>query len=174
VTASGRINCEKVIVAVDGRLESLLPELDGAVRTTRLQMLATAPARDVGIPCPISANYGFDYWQQLATGEIALGGGRDRDMDTEWSHDNSPTDTIQRYLESVLRERIGTSAPITHRWGASVSYTKSGLPVLAEVRPGVIATGGYNGSGNLMGALCGRAAARMSCGMPSELASLLH
>lgn len=174
VTASGRITCDRVIIAVDGRLESLLPELADTVRTTRLQMLATAPAHDVTIPCPISANYGFDYWQQLPTGEIALGGGRDRDMDREWTQDMATTDTIQRYLESVLRDRIRTVAAITHQWGASVSYTKSGLPVLADVRPGVIATGGYNGSGNLMGALCGRAAAQLSCGMPSELASLLH
>lgn len=173
-TAHGRIDCDRVVVAVDGRLESLLPELTGRVRTTRLQMLATAPARDVEIPCAISANYGFDYWQQLPTGEIALGGGRDRAMDEEWTDDPQPTEVIQKYLESVLRDRIKTNAPITHRWGASVSYTKSGLPVLAEIRPGVIATGGYSGSGNLMGAICGRAAARLTCGEASEVASLLY
>lgn len=37
----------------------------------------------VQIPCPVSFNHGFDYWQQLPDGRIALGGGRDRAMDRE-------------------------------------------------------------------------------------------
>jgi gamma-glutamylputrescine oxidase len=172
-TARGRIRCSSVVVAVDGRLESLAPEVDGVVRTARLQMLATAPAREVELPCPISLNYGFDYAQQLPDGSVALGGGRDREMDSEWTGETQPTDSIQAYLEHVAREVLHISAPITHRWAASVSYTATGLPLLAEVRPAVWAIGGYCGNGNLIGALAGRAAARAACGEPSEFASLL-
>ena len=46
VTDKGTIFCETVIVAVDGRLEQIFPELRPRVRTARLQMLATAPAPD--------------------------------------------------------------------------------------------------------------------------------
>lgn len=35
-TANGVINCRRVIVAVDGKLEEILPELKHRVRTTRL------------------------------------------------------------------------------------------------------------------------------------------
>ncbi len=59
-------------------------------------------------------------------------------------------------LESFLRESIGVLAPITHRWAASVSYTTDGKPVLEEVRKGVFVIGGYNGTGNIIGALYGR------------------
>jgi glycine/D-amino acid oxidase-like deaminating enzyme len=62
---------------------------------------------------------------------------------------------------------------VTHRWAASVGYTDDGLPVLAEVRPGVWAAGGYGGTGNVVGALCGRAAARRALGLPDEMAALL-
>jgi gamma-glutamylputrescine oxidase len=172
-TPRGRIRCHAVVVAVDGRLEVLLPELDVAVRTARLQMLATAPARDLSLPWPISLNYGFDYAQQLPDGALALGGGRDREMDGEWTTDAQPTAGIQDYLERLAREVIHTTAPVTHRWAASVSYTESGLPVLVEVRPSVWAIGGYCGNGNLMGGLAGRAAALTACGEPSEFASLL-
>jgi glycine/D-amino acid oxidase-like deaminating enzyme len=173
-TTGGTIRCDKVIVAVDGRLERVLPELDGVVRTARLQMLATAPTDDVTIPCPVYARYGFDYWQQLPDGRIALGGGRDTAMEEEWTGDADPTDTIQAHLDRVLRDRIGSRAPVTHRWAASVSYTDTGLPVFAEVRPDVWAIGAYSGTGNAIGALCGRAAARVACDAPSEFASLLH
>jgi glycine/D-amino acid oxidase-like deaminating enzyme len=173
-TPGGMIHCDAVIVAVDGRLERLLPELDGAVRTARLQMLATAPTTDVAIPCPVYARYGFDYWQQLPDGRVALGGGRDIAMEDEWTGDADPTDVIQSHLDRVLRERIGTLAPVTHRWAASVSYTDTGLPVFAEVRPDVWAIGAYSGTGNAIGALCGRAAAHVVCGEPSEFATLLQ
>jgi gamma-glutamylputrescine oxidase len=173
VTDRGRIHCERVIVAVDGRLESLVPELDGIVRTARLQMLATAPTTEISIPCPVYARYGFDYYQQTSDGAVALGGGRDKSIESEWTAENEPTEFIQHYLETLLREKLRVTAPITHRWAASASYTLSGLPVLAEVRPDVWVIGGYSGTGNAIGALCGRAAARLASGDTTEFARLL-
>jgi glycine/D-amino acid oxidase-like deaminating enzyme len=172
-TPRGRIKCQRVIVTLDGRLETLVPELAGRVRTARLQMLGTAPTNDVEVPCPVSARYGFDFWQQLPDGSVAVGGGRDRSMDTEWTASNEPTAFVQEYLDGIVRDTLKVRAPITHRWAASVSYTKTGLPVLSEVRPGVWVTGGYNGTGNLLGAICARAAARAAFGEPAELATLL-
>ena len=172
-TASGRISCDQIFIAVDGRLEALLPELAGTVRTARLQMLATAPTRDVSVPCPVSARYGFDYWQQLPDGSLVLGGGRDRSMDSEWNADPTPSAVIQDYLTSVLRDKLKVSAPVTHRWGALVSYTSTGLPVLGEIRPGVWAAGGYSGTGNIIGALAGRALARAAFGEQTEFGLLV-
>jgi gamma-glutamylputrescine oxidase len=40
------------------------------------------------------------------------------------------------------------------------------------VRAGVWAAGGYSGTGNVIGALCGRAAAELALGVPSELAEV--
>lgn len=172
-TAQGRISCEQVIVAVDGNLERLLPELARSVRTARLQMLATAPTQEIAIPRPVSSRYGYDYFQQMANGSIALGGGRDRSPDTEWTADATPSALIQDYLTSVLRDKLKIAAPVTHRWAALVSYNSTGLPVVAEVRPGVWAIGGYSGTGNLMGALAGRAIARRAFGEQTELFTLL-
>lgn len=155
-TLHGTIRCGCVIVAVDGRLEQLLPELSPRVRTARLQMLATAPARDVHIPRPIYYHDGYEYWRQLDDGSVALGGFRDTEVDAEWTQRAEPTASIQARLERFLREHVGTSAPITHRWAASVSYTDTGAPICEEVRDGVFAIGAYSGTGNIVGALCAR------------------
>ncbi|CAN5730711.1 FAD-dependent oxidoreductase [soil metagenome] len=161
-TSHGSVRCERVIVAVDGALPRVLPELAPRVRAARLQMLATAPAEDVRIPRPVYARYGYEYWQQLPDGRIALGGFRDLGGDGEWTDSTEPTSQIQAALERHLREVVGTRAPVTHRWAASVGYTADGLPVCEEVRPGVWAVGGYSGTGNVVGAMCGRAAAHQS------------
>jgi glycine/D-amino acid oxidase-like deaminating enzyme len=171
-TAEGIVRCGRVIVAVDGRLERVFPELRGRVRTARLQMLATAPTDEMRVPRPVYARWGYEYWQQLPDGRIALGGFRDFGGDAEWTEDADPCDTVQVRLERFLREGIGVRAPVTHRWAASVGYTPTGLPILEEVRPGVWAAGGYSGTGNVIGALCGHAAAELATAGVAELADV--
>jgi glycine/D-amino acid oxidase-like deaminating enzyme len=168
-TPRGRVRCRQTVVAVDGNLERVLPELSGRVRTARLQMLATAPAPEVRVPRPTYLRWGYEYYQQLPDGRIALGGFRDLGGAAEWTYDTAPTETIQAALERFLRERIGAQAPITHRWAAAVSFTDTGLPVVAEVRPGVWAIGGYSGTGNVIGAICGRGVARLVASGDAEL-----
>jgi gamma-glutamylputrescine oxidase len=171
-TPKGNIFCKYVIVAVDGKLEQLLPELTGHVRTARLQMLATAPTQEVSIPRPVYARWGYEYWQQLPSGEVALGGFRDKYQQDEWTFNNAPSQDIQGMLEQFLRNHIGVKAEITHRWAASVSYTPSGMPIFKEVRPQLWAIGGYSGTGNVIGALCGKGVAQMVVNGKSEIASL--
>ncbi len=163
-TELGAVNADRIIVAVDGGLDRLLPELGDRVRTARLQMLGTEPARDVTLQAPMYLRYGYEYVQQLESGTIALGGFRDRFEAVEWTQESSPTVEIQELLEEFLRARIGTKAAITHRWAASVGYSSGPLPVFEQVRGGVIALGGYSGTGNLVGALAGRAAAAWAMG----------
>ena len=169
-TPGGRVRCDKVVVAVDGGLERVVPELAGRVRTARLQMLATAPTDEIRIPRPVYYRWGYEYWQQLPDGSVALGGFRDRCGVPEWTHEAAATAPAQEMLERFLREHLRVSAPVTHRWAASISFSPGTLPVLEEVRPGVWAVGGYRGTGNVMGALCGRAAARLALEGASELA----
>ena len=159
-TERGRVRARHIVVAVDGCLERLLPELATTVRTARLQMLATEPTTEIRLTRPVYARWGYDYWQQRPDGAIALGGARDVGGESEWTTNATPTPEVQQALERRLRVQLGVHAPITHRWAASVGYTASGLPVVAEVRSGVWALGGYSGTGNVIGALLGRGVAR--------------
>lgn len=159
-TERGIVRARQIVVAVDGGLERLLPELAPRVRTARLQMLATEPTTEIRLTRPVYARWGYDYWQQRPDGAIALGGARDIGGESEWTANATPTAVVQAALERRLRENLGVHAPISHRWAASVGYTPNGLPVVAEVRPGVWAVGGYSGTGNVIGALLGRGMAR--------------
>jgi glycine/D-amino acid oxidase-like deaminating enzyme len=161
LTSEGSILCSAVIVAVDGRLERVLPELAGRVRTARLQMIATAPTDEIRTRLAVYSRYGYEYWQQLDDGSVLLGGMRDRGGEGEWTDVAEPAEPVQSLLERHLRERLGVQAPITHRWAGAVGYTPNGLPIFEEVRPRVWAIGGYCGTGNVVGAICGRAVARM-------------
>ncbi len=173
VTAAGTVRCDTIITAVDGRLEKIFPELSPRVRSARLQMLATAAAPEVNYFRPVYWRQGYEYWQQQPNRTVALGGFRDHAGEAEWTMAGEPTKLIQDLLEKFLREHLRVQAPITHRWAASVAYTTDGLPVLEQVRHKVWAVGGYSGTGNIVGALCARAAARLAAGQMSDWAELL-
>lgn len=173
-TPNGVIECGAVVVAVDGGLERVLPELEGHVRTARLQMLATAPLPPT-FSRGVYARWGYDYWQQLPSGAVALGGCRDRFARDEWTFDAVPTDPVQSCLDEMLRTRLGLpDAQVTHRWAGLVGFTEDRMPVCEEVRPGVTAAGGYCGTGNLIGTLAAKAAMRLALDEPvGELTPLL-
>ncbi len=170
-TPHGSVRCGGVIVAVDGNLDLLLPEVP--VRTVRLQMLATAPVPPAW-PRPVYRRHGFEYWQQLPDGRLALGGFRDLGGAEEETRSTDTSPRVQAALEGFLRECLGVSAPVTHRWAASVGYTADALPFLGEVRQGVWAVGGYNGTGNVVGALCARQAAALALGQQADVWPLVR
>jgi gamma-glutamylputrescine oxidase len=174
LTPQGRIEAKTVVVAVDGRLEQVLPELAPKVRTARLQMLGTAPTNEVSIPRPVYHRWGYEYWHQLPNGSIALGGFRDHFKEQEWTKENTPSAEIQGLLEQFLRKKLKVQAEITHRWAANVSYTNTYLPVAQKVRENVWAIGAYCGTGNIVGAMCGKAVARQITQRQSEVWQLLQ
>ena len=147
-------------MAVDGGLEALVPDLARrrGVRTARLQMLATAPAPEVTRPRPEYRRWGYDYVQQLPTGEVLLGGGRDVGGEDEWGGAPRPTDEVQAHLDAELA-RLGVTAPVTHRWAARAAFTADELPVAQTVEDGIHVVGGYSGHGNLLGPALARRAA---------------
>lgn len=154
-TDQGSIRAKHILVAVDGNLGKALPELADQVQPTRLQMISTAPEEKLKLKYAVYTRQGWDYWQQLPDGRIAIGGGRDLALAQEATDVVEPTQTMRDYLVQSL-EALGATAPIEHHWAAIVSYTESGLPIVKQVQPGVWAVGAYSGTGNVVGALLAR------------------
>lgn len=166
VTGSGVVEAEHVVVAVDGRLEVLFPELGERVRTARLEMLATEPAEH-RFRQPVYTAFGYVYWQQLPDGRLALGGLRQHFADQSWTADAGPTREVQSALDEYL-VHLGFDVAVTHRWAGHASFTTDREPIFEEIRPGVWVVGGYNGHGNVMGSLYGRAAVRSALAGEAE------
>ncbi|MGA0003286.1 MAG: NAD(P)/FAD-dependent oxidoreductase [Candidatus Nanopelagicales bacterium] len=156
-TAQGSIKAKHIVVAVDGNLGKALPEVSDLAQPTRLQMISTAPETNLKMKYAVYVRQGWDYWQQLPDGRIAIGGGRDLALEQEATDVVEPTQIMRDYLERKLQE-LGVTAPIEHHWAAIVSYTNTGLPIVKEVQPGVWAVGAYCGTGNVVGALLARSA----------------
>lgn len=173
VTPRGVVRARHVLVCVDGGLEALLPRLCSTVRSARLQMLASAPVAPLLVPRPVYARWGWDYWQQTSSGAVVVGGARDIGGDDEWTSRDGTSVIVQTALERILRERLGVSARITHRWAAHCAFHDGVLPIVARQPDGVIACGAYNGTGNVWSRISGRAALALALDRRSDERVLL-
>jgi len=154
-TPNGTISAPHILVTVDGNLGKVIPEVSDRAKPTRLQMISTAPVTGLELKYGVYTRDGWDYWQQLSDGRVAIGGGRDIAIAQESTDIAEPTQIIRDYLETKLRT-LGIDAETEHHWAAIVSYTESGLPIVEQVHPGVWAIGAYSGTGNVVGALLAR------------------
>jgi glycine/D-amino acid oxidase-like deaminating enzyme len=162
------LDADAVVVAGDGFIPQLLPELP--VRSTRGQVLATAPLRERLYDRPHYARSGYDYWQQLADGRLVIGGNRDASFETEDTDVEETTEVVQERLDALVEQLVGYRPEVTGRWSGIWGATPDLVPLVGEVREGVWVAGGYSGHGNALGLACGDLVARAILGeRPPEL-----
>src|SRR5260370_1229187 len=135
-----------VILATKASTPQLVEQVE--IQPRRAQMLASAPDAAGLCDLPTYSHFGYRYWRQLATGEVLVGGWRDTDYEAEVGYDERPTDAIQAHLDAQLK-RMGAEGKVTHRWGGTMGFPESGLPLVGPVEglPNVYLCAGFNGHG---------------------------
>jgi len=166
------LDAPAVVVATDGLVAPLLPELARVIRPVRGQVLATAPLDRRLFDRPSYARDGFDYWQQLHDGRLVVGGSRDASFETEETAVDETTTLVQARLDRLTAELTGEPPHVTHRWSGIWGSTPDLLPLAGRVpaRECVWIAAGYSGHGNALGFACGELVARAIAGEnPPEL-----
>jgi glycine/D-amino acid oxidase-like deaminating enzyme len=166
------VDADQVLVATDGYGRGLIPELDDAIWPARGQVVATEPLSERLFDYPHYARQGFDYWQQLPSGRVVLGGFRDFSIMSELTDVEETTPVIQEALDGFLAELLGYAPRVTHRWAGIFGLTQDLLPLVGRVRDGVWIAGGYSGHGNVLGFMSGELVAGAILGEEDPLLGL--
>lgn len=161
LAGGGECRAGVVVLATNAYTSRLAPEAD--ITPNRAQMAATAPESRTIAEQPAARNHGYQYWNQLWDGRVAVGGYRDTAIAQERTDRAVTTPDIQAHLDAHLRE-WGVTAPVTHRWAGIMGFTADGLPIVREMRPNVWVCGGYNGSGMTFAFHCARRVAERLTG----------
>ena len=156
-TDGGSVRARHVVVAADGALPALVPEYAGRVRARRLHMVATEPLPPA-LDRLVYARWGYEYLQQRPDGRILAGGFSDVDARGSYTDSDAGEPLIWERVEAYLRDDLGVAARVSHRWAGVVGYSDDSLPYVGEVpgRAGLYVAGGYSGTGNVPGFMCGR------------------
>jgi glycine/D-amino acid oxidase-like deaminating enzyme len=125
-------SCEAgiVILATNAYAPQLVPSVK--IQATRAQMLASAPESRTIVDRPTYSHFGYRYWRQLSSGEVLVGGWRDKWKDIEVTDVAEPTPEIQGQLDAGL-VALGVTREVTHRWAGIMGFTESGLPFTGPV-----------------------------------------
>jgi hypothetical protein len=113
-------------------------------------MLATAPVQKL-VPFGVYANFGYEYFWQLATGEVVAGGWRQSHADAEKGYSDETTAEIQDGIWEFMKRVYPAleKVAVTHRWGGVMGFSGDGLPFIGELpgRPRIKYLCGHTGHG---------------------------
>lgn len=149
-TDRGDFETSMVVLALNGYSANLHPYFKDKIYPTRGQCLMTAPvARFMEGPC--YANFYLDYFRQIPTGELLIGGFRQIEKETEVGFSDHVTETIQNSLHQFVTTYLPklAAAKVTHRWSGVMGFAKDGEPMVGSIPddPSIFFAGGYTGHG---------------------------
>lgn len=149
-TKHAQIEAPVVVFATNGYSAMLNNFFADKIFPTRGQILATEPVpRFMEGPC--YANFVLDYFRQMPTGEMIIGGFRQLQKDAEIGYSDQTSDTIQAALEEFLQKHIPPvrKAKITHRWSGIMGFSVDGQPMVGAMPtdPQLFFVGGFTAHG---------------------------
>lgn len=160
VTSRARFRAEMVLLCTNAYSPLLHPHFAGRVYPTRGQMLATEPLARRITPWGVYADFGYEYFWQLPSGELVAGGWRQHHADAEKGYSDETTSGVQdglfQFLVGIFPELA--SVRVTHRWAGVMGFSGDGLPFIGELpgRPRVKYLAGHTGHGLGFGFLAAR------------------
>jgi hypothetical protein len=149
-TKKGFFETSLVVLATNGYSSLLYKYFENKIFPTRGQILATEPV-PLFMEGPCYANFVLDYFRQLPTGELIIGGFRQLQKDTELGFSDQTSDIIQSALDQFITDHIPPvrSAKITHRWTGVMGFSVDGQPLVGSLPedPQIFFVGGFTAHG---------------------------
>lgn len=162
-TAEGRVRCDQVILAANGYLGGLMPEVAARVMPINNFIVATEPLgdraaevlrQDVAVA---DTRFVVNYWRLSDDGRLLFGGGE--------SYGYRFPDIVRTVRGPMLKVYPGLAdVKITHAWGGTLAITMSRMPCFLRPAENVLSASGYSGHGVAMATLAGRLLAEAATG----------
>src|SRR5690606_35553246 len=149
-TDAGDFEAPMILLNLNGYSSTLHPWFADKIYPTRGQCLMMEPvARFMDGPC--YANFYLDYFRQLPSGELLIGGFRQIEKATEVGYSDHTTNLIQTALHDFVKKHLPQfeDKKVTHRWGGVMGFSKDGQPLVGSLPDDnqIFFLGGYTGHG---------------------------
>ncbi len=157
-----KLRGHKILFATNEYTPDFIPEIKSI--PARNQVILIRPEKPVIFSGCFHIDRGFIYFRNLSE-YILIGGGRQMDMDREFTREKGENDTIINFLTNLLRENIipGQRFDIVDQWSGIISFSPSNIPSIQIIQPGVVVATNLGGIGVALGYPCGKSAAEFLC-----------
>lgn len=145
-TTHTTLKTEKLIFCTNALSSELMQDL--CIEPARGQVFVTEPIKDLKMKGTFHYDKGFYYFRNVGD-RILMGGARNRDFETERTHQLSVNHQIQSYLELFVTKHLlpTVSFSVSHRWSGIMGFTADKLPVVKQVDENIYAGICCNGMG---------------------------
>ncbi|HDR05371.1 MAG TPA: FAD-binding oxidoreductase [Candidatus Marinimicrobia bacterium] len=172
-TAKGKVTAQMLLLATNAWTQQLDSRYEGLIIPVRGQVIATAPLDKRYLTGAMYANFGFEYFRQLQSGELIIGGWRENMPGGDAFHynENIEDKAVQGLLD-YIRGKFPQLPKLTvsHQWAGTMGFSRDGLPLLGPL-PGknsIFIAAGFTGHGMAFGTIIGKYAAEAIAGELSE------
>jgi len=167
-TEVGTIRADHVILACNGYLEGLEPQVAARVMPINNFIIATEPlgarAADVMTrPFAVAdSKFVVNYFRLSEDGRMLFGGGESYGY-------RFPRDiraTVRKPMLQVFPQLADVA--VTHAWGGTLAITMNRLPCFLRLAPNMLSASGYSGHGVALATLAGRIMAEAVAGQSAR------
>lgn len=146
------LRAKTLCICTNAFTKELLPQ--EFVTPGRGQVLITQPIPHLPFKGIFHFDKGYYYFREI-DGRILLGGGRNRDFDTETTTEMTLNENIQQHLETLLKEKIAPNIPIeiAQRWSGIMAFGNSKQPLVKQFSQSVFGAFRMGGMGVALGSL---------------------
>ena len=160
-TQHGHVMAEHVLVAANGYLGGLVPQVAARVMPINNFIIATEPlpqgtvlTRDVAVA---DSKFVINYFRLSDDGRLLFGGGE--------SYGYRFPDIIRTVRKPMLEVYPQLAdARIDYAWGGTLAITMTRLPCFRRVAPNILSASGYSGHGVALATLAGKIMAEAVAG----------
>jgi gamma-glutamylputrescine oxidase len=170
VTPKGRVTADSVILAGNGYLDGIEPDVETRVMPINNYVLTTEPVgagAEGGIlkggEAASDSRFVVYYWRPTPDGRLLFGGG-------ETYTRTFPADVrafVRKHMLNIYPQFANTR--IDHAWGGTLAVTANRLPYIRKIRNGVYVGAGYSGQGVAIAPLGGKLLADALTNAPNRL-----
>ncbi len=162
-TDKGEIDCDHVILAANGYLGNLEPNIAARVMPINNFIVATEPLEDrvaevlTERVAVADTKFVVNYWRLSEDNRLLFGG-----AESYGYRFPDIVKAVQKPLYEIYPALKNVA--ITHAWGGTLAITRNRLPCFARVAPNVLSASGYSGHGVAIATLAGKLMAEATMG----------
>ncbi len=162
-TAEGHVRADHVILACNGYLGDLAPQVAARVMPINNFIVATEPLGDrarefLSEPVAVAdSRFVVNYWRLSDDNRLLFGGGE--------SYGYRFPDILRTVRKPMLKIYPQLAdARIDYAWGGTLAITLSRLPCFLRVTPNILSASGYSGHGVALATMAGKVLAEAVAG----------
>ncbi len=160
VTSQGSVLCEKIVLATNGYLDDLKPEVNRWIMPINNFIVVTEPLGDLATQLLPQDNaiadsrFVVNYYRRVDNDRLLFGGGENY----SYRFPDSIDGIVRKAMLGIFPEL--EQAKIDYAWGGTLAITRSRLPYASELSKGVYTAGGFSGHGVALAGFYGRSIAK--------------